>query len=154
MTEQNAQNEPRYVLASMEKLSMARALNRDYEAFLAPGERLSVEGAATEEYVHAQLSLRSADRSTQLDVEAVIMPKQDLKAWQEHLGDKEFMDLLFGFLRVQLYEFFRQDRSLRFHVDWRLFPFEGYTVRFRGAFKRPELIDQADALLEQHDAME
>lgn len=148
MTEQNQAKPPRFSLSDSEKLAMARALNRDYEAFLAPGEKFTTLSEADASYVHAQIVLTSADAHSRLDIEAVIIP-QDLSSQQERLEDRAFADLLFDFLRIQLYEFFRQDRHMRFHLDWRVFPFEGYPVRLRGAVTQPDLIAQADALLEQ-----
>lgn len=135
---------------------MQRALNLDFEAFLAPGERLFVEGDSAPEYVHAQLILRSADRSSQLDLEAVILPEQDLKPEQRDASDdpRQLLDLLFDFLRVQLYEFFRQDRLMRFHIDWRVYTFEEHALRLRGSLRRPDLIARADELLEEGEAGE
>ncbi len=147
MTEQNRAQTPRFSLNAVDRLARARALDRDYEAFLAPGEKFTVQAEADEAYIHAQIVLTSADKSFKLDLEAVIIP-QDLTPHQERLEDRVFTDLLFDFLRVQLYEFFRQDRHQRFHLDWRVFPFEGYPIRLRGAVTQPDLIAQADALLE------
>ena len=55
------------------------------------------------------------------------------------------------FLADQLEEYFRNQRQTRFHVDWRIYDLEDATVRFRGQERRPELEEQATALLNDDD---
>lgn len=146
MIEQIERAGARMELAPADRRRMARALATDYEAFLAPGERFEITGAAGAEYVWAKLALARPDRSLRLELEAAAV------AGELGLGeDREALALLFDFLRVQLYEFFRQDRRQRFHSDWRAYPFEGHTIRSRGELTRPALEAQADELLAQAD---
>lgn len=146
MTEQMHANPDTLVLAPADRLAIARALTADFEAFLAPGERFDVKGEVKPEYLYSQIILRSADQSFQLDLESVTVSREENPSAAE-LTDHDGLELLFDFLRVQLYEFFRADRSMRFHVDWRAYAFEGYTLRFRVNISSPSLDARADALL-------
>lgn len=149
MTEQNKALTPTFTLAPREKLALATALTRDYEAFLAPGERVALQADASADYTYAQIVLERADKRARLDLEAVML-SQDQESDPEPLEPRVAIDLLLDFLRVHLYEFFRQDRQHRFHVDWRLYPFEDRVVRLRGSLTSPELLSEADALLDAH----
>ena len=133
-----------FTLSPKERLRRARALERDYEAFLAPGERLLVHAEHTPEFVYAQLILERADRLLRLDLEAAFMT-QDAP---ELPPAAEALELLMEHLRLQLYEYFRSDRTERFHADWRVYPVQGYMLRARGAQSSPGLEASADALLE------
>lgn len=147
MTEQIERAPATFMLAPQDCARLARALSRDFEAFLAPGERFAVQGEVGEGFVYAQLVLSRPDRSFQLDLEAVAV-EQDHSDGEVPTG-KEGIALLLEFLRLQLYEFFRQDRHQRFHIDWRGYLYEGASLRFRGSLRSPQLEEQADALLEE-----
>ena len=130
-------------------------MTRDHEAFLAPGERFAIDAEVGKpdaqgapEYVWAQVLLGTPDDSFRLEIEGALVPADQAPESSFPEGSEAISELL-AFLRVQVYEFFRLDRQLRFHDDWRLQPFQSKIVRFRGAVRFPELEKRADDLLQQ-----
>ncbi|QDG54600.1 hypothetical protein FIV42_28795 [Persicimonas caeni] len=138
------------LLAPRQKQLIRQALTARFSAFLKPGESLELDAEQSEDYVYGTIAVTSADESFRLDLEASILAA-DQKA--EKLDSPErFLELALEFLKLQLYEFFRQDRQERFHVDWRLYPVEKATIRFRGQIRKPSLEREADALLGEEDS--
>lgn len=135
------------LLAPRQKQLIRQALTTRFAAFLKPGERLEIDGEKSEEYVYATIAVRSADDSFQLDLEASILAAdQQLKKLDNPDG---YLELTIEFLKLKLYEFFREDRQERFHIDWRLYPVEKATIRLRGEIRKPELEREADELLDE-----
>lgn len=135
------------LLAPRQKQLIRQALTARFAAFLKPGESLQIDAEKSAEYVYGTIVVTSADDSFRLDLEASILAA-DQKA--EKLDNPErFLELSIEFLKLQLYEFFRQDRQERFHIDWRLYPVEKATIRFRGQIRKPSLEREADELLDE-----
>lgn len=133
------------LLAPRQKQLIRQALTARFAAFLKPGEALDLDAEKSAEYVYGTIAVTSADDAFRLDLEASILAA-DQKV--EQLDNPErFLELAIEFLKLQLYEFFRQDREERFHIDWRLYPVEKATIRFRGQIRKPSLEREADALL-------
>lgn len=137
---------PAAVLPPGEARALAEALRRDFEPFLRPGERFALVTEADAEYVLAQLVLRRADRREQLTLEAAL-EAVDQAEGVELPEPREVVRLLMTFLRAQLYEYFRQDRTLRFPLDWTLAMLDHLVIKTRGERTSPLLEAQADALL-------
>ncbi|MEC9398705.1 MAG: hypothetical protein VX475_13845 [Myxococcota bacterium] len=155
MTDQIERRDPQLRLAPADRLALSRAMTRDHEAFLAPGERFAIDAEVGQpgpngapEYVWAQLLLGTPDDTFRLEVEGAMVPA-DQPPEQSFPEGRDAISELLAFLRLQVYEFFRLDRQLRFHDDWRLQPFQGKTLRFRGAVRYPGLDERADELLGQ-----
>lgn len=138
------------LLAPRQKQLIRQALTARFAAFLKPGESLELDAEKSDEYVYGTIVVTSADDSFRLDLEASILAAdQQVKALDNPDG---FLELALEFLKLQLYEFFRQDREERFHVDWRKYPVEKAVIRFRGQIRKPSLEREADALLEDEDS--
>ena len=144
MTERHEEGQD--ALNALERLALSEALSRDYEAFLAPGEKIAVRARYDAGWSWAHLALASADGTFRLDLEAGFS-QEDFEAGMEQPKGRAVASKLIEFLRVQLYEFFRQDRGERPPVDWRLYAYEGLPVRYRGERSSPALEQAADALL-------
>lgn len=140
-------------LGARQKQLIRQSLTARFAAFLKPGEALEVDAELSDEYVYGTVAVTSADDSFRLDVEAAI-----LSADQDRIDELDppeaYLELAIEFLKLQLYEFFRRDRDERFHVDWRLYPVEKATIRFRGQVRRPDLERRADELLEDEELPE
>lgn len=138
------------LLAPRQKQLIRQALTARFSAFLKPGESLELDAEKSDDYVYGTIAVTSADKSFRLDLEASILAA-DQK--QEKLDNPDgFLELTLEFLKLQLYEYFRQDRQERFHIDWRLYPVEKATIRFRGQIRKPSLEREADELLEDDDS--
>lgn len=137
---------PPEVLGGRSRQLIRQALMQRFSAFLKPGESLEIEAEHSAEYIWARIRLARVDESFQLDVEASILEadQKDRGAWDA----TRYLELGIEFLKLQLYEFFRQDRDERFHIDWRIYPVEAVVVRFRGLISMPSVEREADALLE------
>ncbi len=142
------------LLPPHETRRLARALTTDYEAFLRPGERFEVQVELATQFRLVQIILDTLDRSERILLEAALV-EEDLP---EHLSalpaPRESATLLLAFLRVQLYDLFRQDRQLRLHHDWKIVLYEGQAIRWRGERSQPELERLADALLGEDGALD
>ena len=134
-------------LEPADRLRRARALEIDYEAFLAPGERLNVRAEQSPKFIYAQLVLERADRSLRLDLEAAFT-EQDVEPGGDLPAPDQALDLLMDYLKMQLYEYFRSDRTERFHADWRTYPYEDFVLRARGVQSSPRLETLANDLLQ------
>lgn len=138
------------VLAPRQKQLIRQALTARFSAFLKPGEALEVDAEKSDDYVYGTIAVTSADDSFRLDLEGSILAA-DQK--MEKLDNPDaFLELALEFLKLQLYEYFRQDRQERFHIDWRLYPVEKATIRFRGQIRKPGLEREADELLEDDES--
>ncbi len=149
MTEQSAPaaTRPEQELLAEAGLRIQKAMLSRFRAYLKPGERLRAHIEKDEGFVYAQLIVELPDGSFRLDLEAaVIVHDQDFELTQA-IGPAARIELGFEFLRTQLHDYFRHNRVNRFHLDWRIYPFEGTQMRFRGRLKSPELEAMADALL-------
>lgn len=135
------------LLAGRARGLIRQALMARFSAFLKPGESLEIDAELADEYVWAIIRLVSADESFQLDVEASILAA-DQGARQLEEAEK-YLEMVIEFLKLQLYDYFRQDRDERFHIDWRIYQVQQFNVRFRGQIRQPTLEEQADALLDQ-----
>lgn len=134
------------LLSGRRKQLIRQTLISRFGAFLKPGESLEIDAEKSPEFVYSKLAIESADRTFRLEVEGSILAAD--------LGDDELdapeqmLELVIEFLKMQLYEFFRSDRDERFHVDWRKYPVERATIRFRGQVTRPAIEEEADELLQ------
>lgn len=134
------------LLAPRQKQLIRQALTTRFSAFLKPGEGLEVDAERSEDYVYGTIAVTSADDAFRLDVEAAILAADQS---QKVFDDPDaYLELALEFLKLKLYDFFRQDRKERFHVDWRLYPVEKATIRFRGQIRKPSLEQAADDLLD------
>ncbi|MGM0555641.1 MAG: hypothetical protein ACQEVA_04595 [Myxococcota bacterium] len=123
-----------------------------FGAFLKPGERLEIDAERSSEYVYSTLAVEAADRTSRVEVEGSIIAADH---GEETLDSPEHaLELVIEFLKMQLYEFFRSDREERFHIDWRKYPVERGTIRFRGQITRPALEEKADELLDDQEPAE
>ncbi|MEM1350201.1 MAG: hypothetical protein AAGI01_16700 [Myxococcota bacterium] len=139
------------VYSPMERMAIAQALERDYEAFLAPGERFGVDVVHTDTLIHARVTLTSADRSFELTLEAGVVA-DDYDDPSGRPSGKEGAALVVEFLRLNIFEFFRSDRTHRFQPDWYVFGYQGLPFRLRGQVTSPSLEDEADRLLADAEA--
>ncbi len=144
MTEQNEQGID--ALNALERLALSEALSRDYEAFMAPGEKIAVRARLDEGWAWAHLALASADGTFRLDLEAGFS-EEDFEGGLEMPVGRAGTSKLIEFLRVQLYDFFRMDRGERPPVDWSLYSYDDVPVRYRGERSSPALDEAANALL-------
>jgi hypothetical protein len=139
-------------LAPRQKQLIRQALTTRFAAFLKPGESLEIDAEKSEEYVYATIAVRSADDSFRLDLEgSILAADQDKKKLE---SPELYLELTIEFLKLQLYEFFRQDRQERFHIDWRLYPVEKATIRLRGEIRKPSLEREADELLDDDESVD
>ncbi|MFW5966118.1 MAG: hypothetical protein ACOCV2_01315 [Persicimonas sp.] len=134
-------------LAPRQRQLIRQALTARFGAFLKPGESIDLAAEKSDEYVYAKLTVSAADESFQLDVEAAVLAA-DQDRIERFEAPEQILELAIEFLKRQTYDFFRSDRDERFHVDWRIYPVDKATVRFRGQVRRPELERRADDLLE------
>jgi len=139
------------IYSPMERMAMAQALERDYEALLAPGERFAVEVVRTPELLHARVTLSSADGSFRLTVEAGVV-EGDFDDPDQRPQGKDGAALVIEFVRLNLFEFFRSDRTHRFQPDWQVFGYQSLPFRLRGQVTSPSLEAEADRLLADAEA--
>src|SRR5690554_1435248 len=118
------------VLGGRARQLIRQSLTQRFSAFLKPGEKLDIAAEHSDEYIWARIRLSRVDESFQLDVEASVLAADQTAGgpWDA----TRYLELGTEFLKLQLYEFFRQDRDERFHIDWRLYPVEAAHIRFRG----------------------
>lgn len=129
-----------------ERSRIENAMNYRFSAYLKPGEKITVDGEKGDEYVYTELAVEAADDSFRLDLEtAMLAADQGLAEFPE---PDAFMERTFEFLKLRLYEFFKSNRTERFHVDWRHYTVEGTAIRFRGRIRKPKLEEKADELLD------
>ena len=144
--EQIKHSEDVELLSGRRKQLIRQTLISRFGAFLKPGERLSIDAEKASDYVFAGLSVEAADRTFRVEVEGALLAADHGEDTLD--GPEEKLELVIEFLKMQLYEFFRSDREERFHIDWRKYPVERGTVRFKGQITRPALEERADELLD------
>ena len=148
MTNQNPA--PQFTLSRALHAQLAQSLRQDFEAFLAPGEKFRVQ-ATTQGLGHSEVTLvlHSPTPQLELTLHAMLRAQDQPEAAVLWEGPEEALDLLLEFLRLQLHEFFRQDRAHRPEPSWHTVQWHGMELRFAGTLSSPEIEAQADALLER-----
>ncbi|MBA2663465.1 MAG: hypothetical protein H0U74_14350 [Bradymonadaceae bacterium] len=149
MTEQSSSptTAPIQEILTVACLRIEKAMLARFRAYLKPGERLRASIEKDKDFVYAQLVVALPDQSFRLDLEAaVVVQDQDFDVVQA-IGPEERIELAFEFLRTQLHDYFRHNRVNRFHLDWRIYPFETTRMRFRGRLQSPDLEAMANELL-------
>ncbi len=132
-------------------LRIQKAMQTRFRAYLRPGERLRVKIERDQEFVYAQMIVELPDGSYHLDVEAAVIEHDQEFELTQALAPDGRIEFAFEFLRGQLHDYFRENRVERFHSDWRIYPFEGTKIRFRGRLTQPGVERMADELLGEHD---
>lgn len=122
-----------------------------FRAYFRPGERLRLTVEDEQDFVYAQLSMSSPDESFRLDLEAAMIVQDQDHRFVDATTSRGRLLGAIEFLAGRLEEYFRSQRQLRFHIDWRLYPFQESTVRFRGRLRHPELEERATDLLADDD---
>ncbi|MFB6263165.1 MAG: hypothetical protein ABEL76_05990 [Bradymonadaceae bacterium] len=129
-----------------ERRRIKQAVMFRFEAYLKPGETISVDAEREDEYVYSQLNVEARDDSFELELEAAVLAAdQGMETFE---SPQRQLDVAFEFLKQKLYEFFQSERREQFHPDWRHYTVEARAVRFRGRLRRPELERRADELLD------
>lgn len=126
-------------------------LKTRFRAYFKPGEKIRLSVEDEEDFVYAQLSLALPDKTRRLELEAAMIVQDQDRRFVEATTSRMRLLGAIEFLSERLEEYFRSQRQLRFHVDWRLYPVEEATVRFRGQHRRPKLEEQATELLDDHE---
>ncbi len=128
-----------------EHATIRDALSSKFGARLRPGESLSVDLERDGEHVWGQVILDAADDTFRLELEAAAVRSDEPnpKKWDP----MERFQMVLDLLDLQLNTFFEEERTARFHDDWRIYKLEetGPDLRFRGRQRRPDL----DALADQ-----
>ncbi len=132
-------------------LRIQKAMQTRFRAYLRPGERLRVQIEREQEFVYAQMIVDLPDGSYHLDVEAAVVAQDQAFEITQFLSTDLRIEYAFEFLRGELHDYFRGNRVERFHSDWRIYPFEGTQIRFRGRLTQPGVERLADALLGEQD---
>lgn len=128
-----------------------RRLKTRLRAYFRPGEKLRLSVEDEEDFVYAQLAMIAPGDSERLDLEAAMIVQDQDRRFVESTTSRMRLLGAIEFLADQLEAYFRNQRQTRFHVDWRLYPNEEATVRFRGRHHRPKLEQQATAMLEDDE---
>ena len=135
--------------SSDERRRIENAMNFRFNAYLKPGESISVDAEVDDEYIYTELTLEAADESFRLELESAVLAADQGGETFAVPGDA--LDQAFEFLKLRLYEFFQSSRTERFHIDWRHYTVNQTAVRFRGKMRKPELETRADDLLDDAD---
>lgn len=128
-----------------------RRLKARFRAYLRPGEKLRLSVEDEEDFVYAQMSLSLPDETFRLDLEAAMIVQDQERQFLEGTTSRTRLLGAIEFLSEQIDGYFRSQRDSRFHVDWRLYPFDAATVRFRGREHRPDLEERATELLDDEE---
>jgi hypothetical protein len=129
-----------------ERRRIENAMNFRFNAYLKPGESISVDAEVDDEYIYSELALEAGDESFRLELESAVLAADQGAEVFPRPGDA--LDQAFEFLKLRLYEFFQSSRTERFHIDWRHYTVNETAVRFRGQMRKPELESRADEMLE------
>ena len=148
---QSPQSDQPVVVTDKALRRIERRIKTRLRAFFRPGERLRLSVEDDQDFVYARLSVLLPDDSARLDLEAAVIEQDQDRRFVERTTSRKRMLAAIEFLSDQLEEYFRSQRRQRFHVDWRRYPFDVATVRFRGRRRRPKLERRADELLENQD---
>ena len=147
MTAQKNDDEP-VVVTQRALRRIEREIKTRLRAFFRPGERLRLSVEDEEDFVCAKMSVKLPDESAHLQLEAAMIVQDQDPRFVEMTTSRKRMLGAIEFLASRLEEYFRSQRTMRFHVDWRLYSLEAATVRFRGQYRRPKLEKRADELLD------
>ena len=151
MEREDRQEAPPVVVTQGALRQIERRLKVRLRAFFRPGERIRIEIEDEADFVFARLSLVSAAKDHQLDLEAAVIEQDQDHRFVEATTSRARLLGAIEFLAAQLEDYFRGDRQARFHIDWRLYDFEAATIRFRGQHRRPNLEEKATSLLEEKE---
>jgi len=139
-------------LTAEEQRRIRNAMEFRFGGYLRPGESIAIDAEKNDEYVYSEVTLEAADESLRVELEAAVLAAD--QGVEVFADPREALDLAFEFLKLQLYDYFKQERGERFHVDWRHYTIEQTDVRFRGRIRRPKLEREADAMLEDWEEPE
>jgi hypothetical protein len=120
-----------------------------FRAYLRPGERVSLSVEDEEGFVFARLVVASRDESFRLELEAAVIEQDQIAAVLGATTSKMRLFAAIEFVSGHAEEYFRSQRHVRHHLDWRIYDCEGVQVRFRGQRKHPDLESEATALLDE-----
>lgn len=131
-----------------ERATIRDAISSKYGTRLRPGESLSANVERTPEHCWARVIVEAADETFRLELEAAAVrsDEDDPKQWKPEERFQQVLDLI----DLQLNTFFEEDRTPRFHDDWRVYNLTegGVDLRFRGKQRRPDLEALADQWLD------
>lgn len=147
--EKGVSHETSVVVTEKALRRVERRLKTRLRAYFEPGEKLRINVEEEEDFVYAQLALRKGGDRFRLELEAAIIVQDQEHLFVEATTPRSRLMGAIEFLSERLEQYFKNQRGLRFHVDWRLYPFDSATVRFRGRERRPELEEQATQLLDE-----
>ena len=151
-TKNNSQASGQAVVVTPKALrQVERRIKARLRAYFRPGEKLRLTVEDDEDFVYAQMALLLPDESFRLDLEAAMIIQDQDRRFVDNTSSRTRLLGAIEFLSEQIESYFRSQRDLRFHVDWRLYPYNASTVRFRGRERRPELEERATELLEDKD---
>lgn len=139
------------VITSAALRKIETRLRARFRAFLRPGERMALKVEEEEDFSFAHLSLSIPDGSYHLDLEGAVIVQDQEENFLVSGTSRDRLLMAIEFLSVALNDYFRGQRRERFHPDWRLYPFEGAQVRFRGGLSYPGLEEKATQLLENDE---
>lgn len=148
MAGDDPQSAPPVVVTEKALRRIERRFKARFRAFFRPGEKLHLTVEDEQDFVYAQLSMREPGGTSRLDLEAAMIVQDQDRRFVEATTSRARLLGAIEFLGEQLEQYFRSQRQQRFHVDWRLYPFDAATVRFRGRQRRPDLEAKATELLE------
>jgi len=114
---------------------------------LRPGESIALAARRTKESTQAMIVLAASDESFRLELEAVVLSDDEHKSEGE---EDAFLDAAVDFVDAMFSEFVLNERTSRFHDDWRVYDFDGFMVRFRGFSTNPSADAMADEWLLKH----
>ncbi|QED26007.1 hypothetical protein FRD01_01770 [Microvenator marinus] len=120
------------------------ALIAKYGAYLRPGEAMAAVLDITEEYALVRVVLAATDESFRFEIAGALEFEVEHKA---EVDEAEAWSVVLDFLDLQLEEFFESDRVLVTHEDWRVYEYLGYSLKFQGIHRKPELEKLADQWL-------
>lgn len=132
-------------LTPREQAQLRDALSSKFGAHLRPGESLAIDVERGEERCRASIVLEDADASFRFELEVVALASDadDSSKWDPAAEMENVLDLL----DVSLEDYFAEERTPRFHDDWRVYDYRGAKLRLRGQTTRPDLEALADQWL-------
>ena len=148
---QNKREAEEVVLSGGALRKIEARLRARFRAFLRPGERIRLTVEEEDEFSFAHLKLVAADGSYRLDLEGALIAREQPEVLVVTASTRDRLVMAIEFLSAALNDYFRGQRRERFHPDWRIYPFEGAEIRFRGGLVYPELEAQAQGLLHDDD---
>lgn len=110
---------------------------------LEPGETIIANVSRSKNESVFAIVLENIDKSFRLDLEAAVLEKDN-----KDFNAKDRVYRALDFVENQLGLFF-EDRTFRFHDDWRIYDFLDSVIRFRGQQTNPDLESQADDWLKR-----